>query len=252
LAAAERVVQRRSLRPALPWAGAGGLLLVAGGLAGPWLRESFGDRLGEIWAPFLAPVLLFPAIPVGFWSLAVYGRGLRPVLKCPHCQHPISANDPAAVTGNCPNCGERAVQDPKCGLAARAEAEANMRWSVVDFRTLANLRTNRLWIGCFIGGALAAAWSIPFLVLLDLDGAPRDSIFALTAHFICMAGLPLFQCGGVLFWHRYSARDLRCPRCERDLLGLHGLVISSRRCFHCGSVVLRPVREGAGGGKASG
>jgi len=227
-----------AIRPALSCALSGALLAVIGGVSAPWVKELLDTRLDEIWVPFVAPVLLAPGITVGFWALVVWARHLRVSRRCPLCAAPVPAHGYASITGNCSSCGRRVVSDPYPGSLIHRHASLNPTWSIAGFRNLAKYRHDRLWIGCLLGGGLASVWAAPFFIALATAGRSQITPEGLTAYFICMAGIILFQCGGALIWHWYSARGLRCPDCKDELLQFYGLVISSQRCYHCGATVL--------------
>lgn len=242
LNAVESLARNSAVRPMLAWVFSGGLLLAIGSMASLWVRDLLAPWLGEIWTPFVAPVLLIPGISVGLWATVVWARHLHVSRLCPHCTAPISANGFASLTGNCSNCGQRAVSDPFPGLSPISHPLREPRWSIAEFHDLAKPRHDRLWIGCFIGAGLASAWIAPFLVALPSKG--DSSSEGMTAYFICLGGILLFQCVGVYVWHRYSARGIHCSECDGELLQFYSFVISSRRCYHCGSTVLgRPDSE---------
>jgi hypothetical protein len=123
-----------------------------------------------------------------------------------------------------------AVIDPSLGMTLAPEPCRQPKWSIAEFRQTAKRRFGRRWIGCLVGGGLASGGLALFLAMFSLENA--------TAGMGGMVGILSLQCGGVLFWQWHLARGLRCPECDGELLQLYRLVISSHRCYHCGSTVL--------------
>ena len=240
LLAAESAARCAAAPRTIKWGLSGAILLALGGVSAALLKDVLASRLGEVWTPFMGPVLLAPGIAIGFWALAVWARGSSVAKLCPLCSAEITPQGFAVVTGNCSRCGGQAVSDPFPGMASIARPDRALRLSLVEYRGLAKHCHDRLWIGCLLGGALNCLWVVPLLKTLPtnmrLDGSPEAS----AAYFASLAGMLICQCGGVLLWQRYSSRDIRCPACRRELVQFYELVISSRRCYHCGAALLEP------------
>lgn len=243
LGEAERHARRAAVRPALAWSISGALLLLVGNGFARGLAERVGPALGETWLPFLVPALQAPGIAVGLWAFAVWGRLTRISRPCPRCSMAIAPRDFASITGRCSHCGEVAIDDPFPGMSPLPNDEPRPSWTVPEFSQLAERRRKRLWIGCFLGAGLACLWIAPFLVACRSERDVSHSPAMWTAYFICMIGMMVVQCGGAWLWQRYSERGLHCRECDGELLFFYRLVVSSSRCYHCGSAVLGTCAE---------
>lgn len=234
-----------ALRPTLIWAISGIILVVLGSLSGRWLSDELASQLGDVWTPFVVPALLAPGIIVASWSLAVWSRHFRTSRPCPHCGAPILASDFASITGNCSTCGHKAVSDPCPGIEPWDDHKTKPRWLTREFQRLAKPRHDRLWIGCLVGGAIAALWMFLLIPLFSSDSKIQislNSLWGATVFILGVGGMLLFQCAGVMLWHWYSARHLRCPKCHSELLHFYRLVVSSKHCYHCGATVIHERR----------
>ena len=120
LLAAERDAQRSARPRTIKWILCGGFLLALGGVSGAWLKSVLASRLGELWTPFVLPVLVAPGIAVGCWAIVVWDRVSSVARLCPHCSAEITPQGFAAVTGNCSRCGGQAVSDPFPGMLPRS------------------------------------------------------------------------------------------------------------------------------------
>lgn len=220
---------RKAIRPALTWAISGAVLIGVAAAANALMQPVVATVLGKVWAPFLWPVLLAPGLVGLFWACIIYERrASQSGQTCPRCGEQLTGY--AAQTGNCSTCGQRAVSDPFPGMELTAEGAASpvTGWTVAEFRAISSGREGRLAKGFLI--PLGLGMVVCILSRL-FENSPLVSIFSWVA-------LPL---AGISLWwlFRGVSRDLRCPACERELWAMCGLVISSRRCYHCGSVVLR-------------
>jgi hypothetical protein len=248
--AAERQAHRVALRTALKWGASGVVLLVAGYISTTFVQDLVAERWGDVWTPFVAVVLVAPGIAIAGWALAIYDRRLprsaSPRASCPHCDAVLS--DVALVTGNCSTCGKPAVADPFPGMVWTTEptAVSTAPWNVAEFYAKARYRRHRLWIGCLIGGGLAFLWALPFVWALSRFNESSVSLAEAAIFFTGFVGMISIQCGGVVLWHRFLARGLRCPECSRELLSLSPLLVSSQRCYHCGCRVLNEDEFGDG------
>ena len=248
--AAGAAARRNAIRPALKWAVSGAVLLGGGAAAYFMLQPVVESSLGEMWAPFLQPVLIAPGMAVLFWTMAVWARHrFHSCWHCPNCGEGLGQF--ALQTGNCSSCGQRAVSDPFPGMEPREDRPAAPAagWTIADFHAVARRRHSRLWIGCFIGVPVALA------IVLPLSNSSATSLSEAWGVSDGLVGIGMIvavlsiQFGGVIWWQRRSSRGLLCPACDRELLQMHSLVVSSRRCYHCGSVVLRDGE--ASGGEAA-
>jgi hypothetical protein len=70
------------------------------------------------------------------------------------------------------------------------------------------------------------------------DGLAR-SLFRNALPFSMACGVAAILMPLILWCERHLSRGMRCPECRGQLLRMHQVVVSSRRCYHCGSVVLR-------------
>jgi len=233
--------RRAALRLTLIWGISGIILVVLGSVSGRWLSYELASQLGDVWTPFVAPALLAPGIFVAAWSLAVWSRHFRTSRPCPHCGAPILASDFASITGNCSTCGHKAVSDPWPGIEPSDDRAAVSKWSAIEFQRVAKPLHDRLWIGCLVGGGFAALW-LSLLYSMSPSGGNTqislNSLWGATVFVFGFGGMLLFQCTGVLLWHWYSARQLRCPKCHSELVHVYRLVVSSKRCYHCGATVI--------------
>jgi hypothetical protein len=238
LLAAESDAQRSARPRTIKWALCGGLLLALGGVSGALLKGVLASRLGDLWTPFVVPVLVAPGIAVGFWAIVVWDRVSSVARLCPHCSAEVTPQGYASVTGNCSRCGEQAVSDPFPGMSPTSPTRGMSQWSLTEFRGLAQPCRDRLWIGCLLGAGLNFLWCVPVLMAIPANARLGNSLVPSVAYIACVAGMLICQCGGVLFWQRYSGRRTRCPACQRELVQFCELVISSRRCYHCGTTVI--------------
>lgn len=235
--------QNEVRRPAYVWGVAAAFLIVAGVVLAPWLPDVLAPRLGATWTPFVKPLLLSPGVIIGGWAMIVRWRFLRVSRPCPHCGAAITPYDCASVIGNCPTCGRPAVSDPFPGMQPIPDRQPKQQWTTAEFYNLAKRNYGRLWIGCFVGAGLAVIWVTSMRGMLPSHATCHISLYEITMFFICFGGMLFTQCAGVLLWHCHSARHLRCSECGKELLDHYGLVVSSRRCYHCGSTVIKPPHD---------
>jgi ribosomal protein S27E len=240
LLAAESDARRSATPRTIKWGLSGALLVALGGASGALLKHVLASRLGEVWTPFVVPVLLAPGIAVGFWAVVVWDRSSAVAKLCPHCSAEITPQGFACITGNCSRCGKKAVSDPFPGMLPIVRTNEAPEWSLVKFRDLAKPCRDRRWIGCVVGAGLNCLWCAPLLMAIPADTRFENSLGGSAVYFACLAGITLCQCGGVLLWQRYSGRRIRCSACRRELVEFYELVISSRRCYHCGTTLLEP------------
>jgi ribosomal protein S27E len=241
LLAAERGVRRAAAPGTIKWVLAGAILLALGGASAVLVKDVVASRLGEVWAPFVFPVFLAPGIVVGSWAVAVCGRDLVVVAKrCPHCSARITAGGYAVITGNCSQCGQQVVSDPFPGMQPTLPMQGVPQWSPAEFREMAQPCGERLWIGCLVGAGLNFLWCAPLLMAISAGLKPGSSLERSAVLFAWALAIGFCQYGGVVLWRWYSACDIRCPACQRDLVDRYRLVISSHRCYHCGATVLEP------------
>jgi len=246
-----RRASRSAFRAAIPRAIAGLLILLIGVAAGPWLRESLQVRLGDIWTPFVAPVALFPGVIIEFWGMIAWVAPARVGRPCPCCSRQISPGDVAVMTGYCPACGSEAVRDPFPGMERGRGAYSGGQWPLNEFRELAGRKRGRLWIGCILGTAVAAAWGALIIALVPAGVGSSDTSKSVHLGFIGAIGVAVFQCGGAWLWQKWLARGLECAHCGGELLNFYPLVVCTRRCYHCGGEAIGGGSGTVGGGEGA-
>ena len=132
-------------------------------------------------------------------------------------------------------CGQQVVSDPLPGMQPTLPMQGVPQWSPAEFREMAQPCGERLWIGCLVGAGLNFLWCAPLLMAISAGLKPGSSLERSAVLFAWALAIGFCQCGGVVLWRWYSARGIRCPACRRNLVDFYRLVISCRRCYHCGA-----------------
>jgi hypothetical protein len=226
--------------PGLIWGISGFVLIMAAGKNWERLYPILPAQISWNWLLLLRPIVLGSGLlTVGRIAYLLVRDSLRPHVPCPRCGGSLALL--VAKTGNCSECGEPAIRDPFPGLQPRDPVltTSDAGWTVAAFRALVNRRPGNHWRFGVFGLAIAAgmiivvaSFSIP-----AFDGIDRQLIpllFMLSFMTIPMVLAISLTIG----WNMWRSRDVRCPECRGELLLFHALVVSSRRCYHCGSVVL--------------
>lgn len=229
IADAGAAAHRKAVRAALTWALSGAALIGVAAAANAAMRPVVETVLGEVWTPFLWPVLLAPGLVGLFWACVIYERRTsQSGRSCPRCGDELSRY--AEQTGNCSSCGQRAVSDPFPGMEPSRDGvwSSGRGWTVAEFRAISSGREDRL-VKVFL--VPIGVGMIGVILCRLFEGSPAVSIYSWVA-------LPPAVIWFGWFIHK-EQRRLQCPECGKELLQMHSLVVSSRRCYHCGSVVLR-------------
>lgn len=241
---ARRAANRRAVKPMLKWASSGVVLLVSAGVINVVLGNWINQEFGEVWSPIIRCSLTFPGVIVGSWAMIVGTRASSGYARCPRCGDEISARGIATQTGYCSKCGQRAVQDPWPGMAASVTQAEEPAWSIEKYRSIAH-RLNRHRNMSLVAGQVMFLLNLPVLILLEVidrdgnvSGGMRNSLFV-----VGLILLPLVALACCATWARHRLHQLDCPHCRRTLASSYWLVISTRRCVHCGEVVLDRATE---------
>jgi hypothetical protein len=137
------------------------------------------------------------------------------------------------------------VSDPFPGMPPTSPTQGVPQWSLTEFRGLAQPCRDRLWIGCLVGAGLNVLWCAPLFMAIAAEKRLESSLEGSAVLFAWILAIGFCQSGGVILWRWYTARGIRCPACQRNLVDRYRLVISSRRCYHCGKAVIAPQHGGA-------
>lgn len=235
---------RRAQKVMLKWLGVSVVSMFVGALFSAFFAGWIVQGFGEIWSPIARVLfmilLVAPGLIAFVRAICVGPRRSGGDARCPHCSDKIGI---AAVTGYCGKCGQRAVLDPWPGLAAASHASEQPAWSIEEYRNLAQPLSqqiaNMLKIAVVVGKGTFLV-TMPALILLEVfspDGNVRGGI-GNTLVVLGLIVLPLIALGSAMSWAWFLARRVHCPHCRRELVSSYWLVISTRRCVHCGEVVL--------------
>lgn len=236
-----------SCLPALFWSGGGLALLL---LSVKWWPRTVPRLAVPLPAPLILahpPLSLICGIAVLGWVTYLLLREARPCAPCPHCGDSLS--ECVGRTGHCSTCGRPALSNPHPGLEPRqpaASATARL-WTTPDFYFLAKRGESDQRIGYWVAlaltiGTFIAAFLLIFLLIAFRVPELFPSLPPRTQYNLLFPPLviPILAVPGtwLWWWNRRLTRDIRCPECRGELLGMYKLVISSHRCYRCGSVVL--------------
>ncbi|WP_339750146.1 hypothetical protein [uncultured Rubinisphaera sp.] len=239
--ARSKLAFKSALQRLWKWPLIGFALTILGASTGKLLAVSLLPQIGEMWTPFVAPLLTFPGIILFFSSILVLARRSETSKPCPHCGSPVSGNGFAALTGYCDECGKPAICDPHPGLEPSHNDLSIDKWSTKEFYAIAKSRHERNWIGCLIGFGFALIWLVPFFWLLDWQRAGQPlTLYEFSLIVTIHVGMLMFQLAGMFLWELRSFHDHRCPACKSNLMHFSGLVISSKRCCYCGTKIIAP------------
>jgi Zn-finger nucleic acid-binding protein len=167
-------------------------------------------------------------------------KQLDPRLKCPQCQADLySRRSYILATRRCPRCATPVLEDPENHLPADDSSTEDRRTSLAHFRMYHAAYCRWVSFGCYllllalvllwVPHSLVACWKGPLQRMVGLSGV----------EVLDCAALPLFACVAItMVWlvHRRLLRKLHmgCPHCGRSLFHNRGIVIATRRCYHCG------------------
>ncbi len=224
----------------LRWLLGGAITSAVGLLLGLLVIQLFD--MGKEWTQILLPYFVSPGVAIAFWSaIRMERRYHKTIPSCPHCGAKLLGM--ARRTGYCDECGFRAVEDPQPGLTPWPENWKNIRWSIADFARKAPRRSRQCFaflISCF--ASMFVLLMIGTRLALFPDDDPNllsyREMLRLFSTGLLTIGLPL---GILAIGTDRLTRDFRCPTCRKSLLEVNHTVISSRRCYHCGTEVLAEV-----------
>ena len=116
LVTAEAITTRSAVWPTARWALFGGMLLANGSLTGLWLKDVLAPSLGEIWTPFVMPLMTASGIAILLWTCVVWSRHSSVAIPCPQCAAEITPRGFATMTGNCASAAKQpsATPSPEC------------------------------------------------------------------------------------------------------------------------------------------
>ncbi|MFL5341040.1 MAG: hypothetical protein ACJ8F7_12905 [Gemmataceae bacterium] len=169
-------------------------------------------------------------------------KGLDPRLRCPCCQLELTRNRAFVVaTRKCPSCQTVVLEEPEASFPADASRSAPCRLSLAEFRAAhwSHIR----WTLTAILTLIPCAGLLYCLLIAGLEepltrlmGSAGFGAVALTA-FLLGLGLASWVADRTGRFLRRK-RCLNCPLCGKSLIHPGGIVIATRRCYHCGGVAL--------------
>ena len=206
-------------------------------------RQRIEDAAGEVLAPFLKILLVFPSFVLLMWGIPVAlrksERAHRP--RCPGCQEQLNHQALLLITGACSHCGQRVLSDalPLVPFATNSESS----WVLMDrqqFSDESRKLQRRMPLCCLAGFAAGAGWfvvlaAMAYLLRATFGWPDKDNPVVIAL----MIPAPVLQI--VIVWLVSSRlqRRLVCPHCRETLLHGQWLVIATGCCTHCGRQVLR-------------
>jgi hypothetical protein len=167
-----------------------------------------------------------------------------PRLSCPRCQASMAARPFLIVaTRKCPGCQAPVLEDPENTPPTSDPHPEQRRLSLAGFRAAHRVYGRwslggALLLACLVWapGAVAAVWLLtPLERVLD-----SVCVGFLALPLIILGACPVL--GVASLANRLVRRKLsmNCPHCGRSLHHESGIVIATRRCYHCGR---RPLAE---------
>lgn len=211
-------------------------------------RQRIEDAAGEVLAPFLKILLVFPSFVLLMWGIPVAlrksERAHRP--RCPGCQEQLDHPALVMVSGVCSHCGQRVLSDalPLVPFATDTEPP-EVLMDRQQFSDESQKLQRRMPLCCLAGFAAGAGW---FGVWAATVYFMRTFGWSMNEHPAVWGLLPAPVVQLVIVWVTSSRleRQLVCPHCREPLLHGQQLVIATGCCTHCGRQVLHsesPVRS---------
>jgi uncharacterized protein (DUF983 family) len=175
------------------------------------------------------------------------------LLHCPRCHgelHYSKRRFYMVATRKCPHCGAPILKDPENNPSVDSSHNKECWLSIADFR--ASHATYRRWV------LFSTYWLLLALVLLYLFGYLKPWWKAPLRRMVGMSGADMLEWAALLLlpclaitaaWfvrrRLLSKLHMGCPYCGKSLFHESGIVIATRRCYHCGRRALAepPGRE---------
>jgi hypothetical protein len=192
----------------------------------------------------------------GQWLKRLHARDPKQptsLLKCPRCRGELNYSKRRfyiVATRKCPHCGTLILKDPENNLAVDGSHKKECWLSIADFR--ASHAKYRRWVLfstyllllalvlLFLFAYLVAWWKEPLRRMVGMSRAEMLECAALLL-------LPCLAITAVWLVRRRLLRKLHmcCPYCGKPLYHGTGIVIATRRCYHCGqrAVAEEPAAE---------
>jgi hypothetical protein len=169
-----------------------------------------------------------------------------PRVKCPWCQAElVGRRFQVVATRKCPRCEAPVLEDPDNTPPASGPHPEQPRPSLAVFR--AGSESYRRW--CLFGGmSLACLAFAPLFLVLCGETPLRPLLGETGVAVLAFAALLLGACLALrVSW--LAERRLRrkfhldCPHCGQSLYHPSGVVLATRRCYHCGRRALAEEEE---------
>ncbi len=205
-------------------------------------RQRIEDTAGEVLAPFLKLLAVFPTFVLAFWGIVVALRKSERAHspRCPGCHEQLGHVALLMVTGACSHCGQRVLSDALMLVPFATDTESP--WVLMDrqqFREDSRRLHRRMPLACLAGFVAGAGWFgiwVAAAKFLQVDF--RGSVGEHPILLILMIPAPVLQIGTVWLVSTRLQRRLACPHCHESLLHGHWLVLATGCCTHCGRQVL--------------
>lgn len=179
-------------------------------------------QLGEIVIPYVMPIVSVPGLVLLGWGLLrVVKRIEQRDHKCPVCQKPLY-EDTVQSTGCCSGCGA-VLRPDRVVVTVDSPVDGSLTLSEFCKRTKTSGPNTWMLLTGYVlmfSGMLLAASFGPWL----LYGS---------------CGIILLMFLAVAHKRQRISRAVTCPACSRSLFPNRWRAISTRRCGHCGSKVIR-------------
>lgn len=236
---------------------AGTVLAIASGPIADWLLRHFGgDRSQRPYA--IACLIFFPSVAI--WVVALFvalivdsRKSHDPRIICAQCKAPLFENRYWVVaTRQCTRCKNSILADPEPATPAEPGDTG-----VGEYPKDSSIPRPMQSPAAFRAASISYfRWNVSFLFLVFVapvvgvalifpryEKPLRQMLGETAATALFISALILAIClGGLMGWFIDSRLrrkyHLDCPHCGKHLERFRGLVLSTRRCVHCGKRAL--------------